>query len=279
LEQDPDQSAFRNPHSAIEMKLSVVTPSYNQAPFLAATLQSVQEAASRVPGHEVEHIVMDGASTDQTTEILKNQTFARWKSERDTGQASAINKGWKESTGEIFAYLCSDDLWEANTLQVVLPLFERHPDVDVIYGDYFFLEGESEWKRRKCSALFSYSHLLAEDFISQPATFFRRRVYEKFGGLDESLHYCLDHEYWLRIGQETQWLYVAEPLAVMRQHSSSKTNSQLTKAYWESFRMRQRYGIRWKPLWDAVTMQCGGQYYYMAKRKWFESRGKAASGK
>lgn len=237
-------------------------------------MASVRAAVALAPGHAVEHIVMDGASTDETVEVLRGQEFARWVSEKDAGQADAVNKGWVQATGEVLSFLCSDDLWEPEVVARVGEAFAAHPDVDVVYGDYFFLEGDSGWKRRKVAGEFSSERLRRGCFLSQPATFIRRRIYEKFGPLDASLRYCLDYEYWLRIAAETRWHYIPEPLAVMRQHADSKTNSQLTRAWWETARMAERYGLGRRFWWQALRMQLGGQFYYGAKRKAFAGLGR-----
>ncbi len=260
------------------MKLSVITPSFNQGVFLPETLRSVRDAAEFARGHEVEHFVVDGGSTDGTPDVLRGQTFARWISEPDGGQAAAINRGMRETAGDVMAWLCSDDLYEPNTLRRVLDAFARNPQVDVVYGDYFFLEGDTGWKRPKVAGPWSYARLLRGNFISQPATFWRRRVFEKFGGLDESLRYCLDHEYWLRIARDTRWLYLPERLAVMRLHADSKTCSQLAPMWWESARMQSRHGVGMRPWLAALAMQIYGQHYYRMKRLWFRRVGRGRAG-
>jgi glycosyltransferase involved in cell wall biosynthesis len=125
------------------MKLSVVTPSLNQARYLGACLDSVRLAAEHAPSHEIEHIVIDGGSTDGTTDILRQQAGVRWVSEKDNGQSQAINKGLGLANGDILAYLCADDLYEPLALQRVLDVFSREDTVDVVYADFFFLEGDS----------------------------------------------------------------------------------------------------------------------------------------
>lgn len=252
------------------MKLSVVTPSLNQAAFLGETLESVRLAAERVVGrHEVEHLVRDGGSTDGSTDILAQQTFARWISERDGGQSDAVNRGWNAASGDVLSFLCSDDLWLPDTADRVLTAFEAAPALDVVYGDAYFLEGDSGWRRLKRSGPFSVERLRAHNFLSQPATFIHRRVYERFGGLDAGLRFCMDHEYWLRIARQTRWHYLEAPLAVMRLHSDSKTSSQLTKAWWETAEMAKRHGLGNRFWWAALRMQCGGQWYYALKRRYF----------
>ncbi len=256
------------------MKLSVITPSLNQAQFLPATLESVRHTAALIRPHTVEHIVRDGGSTDGSIAILQDQQFAQWTSTSDQGQADAINQGWRAASGDIFCYLCSDDLFEADNVAHALEIFERDAAVDVVYGDYFFLEGDSGWKRLKKAGPWSRERLLRGNFISQPATFWRRRVYERYGGLDTSLRYCLDHEYWLRISEGTVWSYLPQPLATMRLHSDSKTCSQLVAMWWESAAMQRRYHDLPHARLSALRMQLYGHHFYRMKRAFFQWLGR-----
>jgi len=251
------------------MKLSVVTPSLNQARYLRECLASVRIAAAQTSPHAVEHIVIDGGSTDETLEILRAAPDIRWISEPDTGQSQAINKGLAMATGDILAYLCADDLYEPSALKRILDAFTADDTTDVVYADYFFLEGDSGRKRRKSAAKFSPDTLRNHNPLGQPAVWWRRRVYEKFGGFDESLHYCLDHEYWLRLGPRVHWQYIDEPLAVSRLHADAKTSRQLPAMWHETARMLTRKGWRFKPWWDAFAMAAWGRHYYLLKRRWF----------
>jgi glycosyltransferase involved in cell wall biosynthesis len=255
------------------MKLSVITPSLNQAAYLPATLASVRAAAERAPECEVEHIIQDGGSNDGTLAILEAQSFARWTSEADRGQTDAINRGLSKASGEVLCYLCSDDLWEPDCVRLVSRVFEENLSVDVVYGDYYFLEGRSGWKRRKTAGPFSIERLYRTNFPSQPATFWRRNVYERFGGLDESLRYCMDREYWLRIAPRTSWYYIREPLASMRLHTGSKTGSRICAMWWETARMSGKYISGPRPWLQALGMQTYGWIYYRMKRAWFERIG------
>ena len=251
------------------MKLSVVTPSLNQVRYLGECLASVREAATQAAGHEVEHIVIDGGSTDGSVDLLKGHPHIRWISEKDTGQSQAINKGLSLATGDVLAYLCADDLYEPSAIARVLSDFERNAAADVIYADYYFLEGDSGRKRRKSAASFRPDNLHNSNPLGQPAVWWRRRVYEKFGGFYESLHFCLDHEYWLRLGPHVRWHYVPEALAVSRLHADAKTSRQLSAMWRETARMLTRDGWRLKPWWDAFAMAAWGRHYYMLKRRWF----------
>lgn len=251
------------------MKLSVVTPSLNQARYLGACLDSVRLAANNAPSHALEHIVIDGGSTDGTTEILSHQAGIRWVSEQDNGQSQAINKGLGLANGDILAYLCADDLYEPSAVQRVLDLFSREDTVDLVYADFFFLEGDSRRKRRKSAAKFAPTGLIKGNPLGQPAVWWRRGVYEKFGGFDETLHYCMDHEYWLRLGAHVQWHYIPEPLAVSRLHADAKTSRQLPAMWRESARMLTRDSWRFRPWWNAWAMALWGRHYYLLKRRWF----------
>jgi len=251
------------------MKLSVVTPSLNQAAYLAATLHSVREAAARARGSEVEHLVIDGGSTDDTLRILRDQSFATWVSEPDRGQSHAINKGLAAATGDVLCWLCADDLWEPDTAARVLELFAAQPETDVVYGDYHFLEDDSGWKRRKTAGPFSVDRLLRRNFLSQPAVFWRRGVTKTFGPIDESLHYCMDHEFWLRICRGTRWEYLPVPLATARLHGDAKTFRALAPMWEEAARMGPRHGASRLLRLDALRMRLYGQFVYRAKRRWF----------
>jgi glycosyltransferase involved in cell wall biosynthesis len=207
--------------------ISVVTPSYNQGNFIQSTLDSVLK--QDYP--DVEHIVMDGGSTDGTIHVLENYGDPRlkWKSEPDNGQADAINKGMRVATGEILAYLNSDDIYLPGTLAFVSKYFESHPECDVLHGDCLSIGADGE---EIAPMLQGSPYNLRDAFtkrwhMPQPAVFWRKRVTETIGLFDESLHYALDYDYWLRmIIAGCYPIYVARPLAGFRFHEDSKTISQ-----------------------------------------------------
>jgi glycosyltransferase involved in cell wall biosynthesis len=251
------------------MRLSIITPSLDQARYLPECLESVRAAAAQAAPHEVEHIVVDGGSRDGTVDLLRRQTGLHWVSEPDRGQSHAINKGLAASTGDILAYLCADDVYEPAAVARVLGEFARDPSVDVVHADYYFLEGASGRKRRKSTADFDPARLRDRNPLGQPAVWWRRRVHEKFGGFDESLRFCMDHEYWLRLGTAVRWVHVPEPLAASRLHADAKTSRHLAAAWRETARMLTRDGWRMKPWWDAAAMTIWGCHYYRLKRLWF----------
>ena len=254
-------------------RFSIVTPSLNQSAWLPQHLDSVRIASSE-SGRTVEHLIIDGGSTDGTLEILAGQEFSEWTSEPDRGQSDAINKGLARARGEIVSYLCADDLLEPTALRLVDRAFVDHPEADVVYGDGFFLEGESGWKRLKCAGAYYVDRLRRGNFLIQPAVFWRRGVTEKFGGFDIRWQYCMDHAAWLRWAGSTRWIYVPEPLAVCRLHGAAKTSRALADAWREAAVMQAEFGIRGKPQRDALWMALIGQHYYRWKRRVFEEIGR-----
>lgn len=251
------------------MRLSVITPSLNQARYLGECLDSVRAAAAAAAPHEVEHIVIDGGSTDGTLDLLHEREGILWESAPDRGQSHAINKGLARATGDALAYLCADDLYEPTAIKKVLEALMANDSVDIVYADFYFLEGGPGRKRRKSAAPFAPGALSRKNPLGQPAVWWRRRVYEKFGGFDESLHYCMDHEYWLRLGEKVQWLYLPEALAVSRLHADAKTSRQLPAMWRETAQMLTRDGWRFGPWWNAFAMAAWGRHYYRLKRLWF----------
>lgn len=228
-------------------KISIVTPSYNQANYLEATIQSV--LAQVYPA--VEYIVIDGGSTDTTLKILrKYERILHWLSEPDQGQAEAINKGFKKSTGEIVAWLNSDDIYLPGTLHRVAHFFSQHPEIDVVYGDYQLIDARGRLLLCKQEIPFDYNILLyGLDYISQPTVFFRRRWFDRVGYLDETLHYGLDWEYWLRLAQAgARFAHIPHYLAATRWHLEAKTLVAPPQMFAEHDAIRARY-------WNKLRFQ------------------------
>lgn len=220
----------RMPDGKPWLKISIVTPSYNQGQFIEETIRSVL-----LQGYpDLEYIIMDGGSTDETIEVIRKYepwiTF--WASEPDGGQTEAINKGFKRSTGEIVAWLNSDDLYTAGALLIAAKAFAEQPDSAVIYGDADTIDADTALLSHLNSRDFDLRELYRWDYIRQPASFISAKVIQEIGFLDERFHYAMDYDLWIRIGQEKAVMkYIPRKLAWFRMHESSKSVSQ-QRSFW-----------------------------------------------
>lgn len=240
------------------LKFSIVTPSFNQAHYIVSTIDSV--LSQNYPN--LEYSIIDGGSHDGTLDILKRyDDKLNWISEPDNGQAHAINRGFKKSTGAIVAWLNSDDIYLPHTLSYVADFFEQHPEIDVVYGDYQLIDLQGRVLLRKKEIPFDYNILLyGLDYISQPTTFFRRKIFEQAGYLDENLHYGLDWEYWLRIANHgSQFAHIPRYLAATRWHIAAKTlvappemhkeHEEILNRYWGKHRFQSLRGQKLYRSW------------------------------
>jgi glycosyltransferase involved in cell wall biosynthesis len=217
------------------MIISIVTPSYNQGCYIKRTIQSVltQEIS------DLEYIVVDGGSTDETISILKRYSNQlKWVSEKDNGQADAINKALKLVRGDIIGWLNSDDIYYPDAIKKIKDYFATHPEVDVVYGDAYHIDQLDQILEKYPTEEWCLEHFKKTCFISQPTVFWRRRVLEMHGYLNNSLHYCLDYEYWLRLALSgVRFGYLKEILAGSRLYPGTKTVSAPLKAQCEALSM------------------------------------------
>ncbi len=202
------------------MRVSIVTPSYQQCSFIERTLQSV--ARQRHP--ELEHIVIDGGSTDGTREILERWSDRIiWRSECDRGQTFAINAGLARATGDILGYLNSDDVLYDGAIEEVARTFDDDPSADVVYGRADLIDANDRILAEYPTEEWSIERLKEVCFLCQPAVFFRRRVLE-LGTFDPAFDHCMDYEYWLRLALEgARFVHVSRKLAASRVHPGTKT--------------------------------------------------------
>jgi len=220
--------------------ITIITPSLNQGDFIKNTIDSILD--QDYPA--VEYQVRDGGSTDKTLAILKSyREKLRWFSEPDTGQANAINRGWTQSQGEIVAWLNADDYFDPGALRRVGTYFKDHPEVDVLYGDCDIVDYSGKVLQSYPTQPFDYTKLIlfTVNFLPQPATFLRRSVLQHIGYLDESLHYVMDFDYWLRAGKAHRFAFLPERLACLRTHDQAKSIANLGRFGKELVRTYERF--------------------------------------
>jgi glycosyltransferase involved in cell wall biosynthesis len=220
--------------------VSIVTPTLNQGDFIEHTLRSV--VSQTYPN--VEHIVIDGGSTDGTLDILRNHgaTYPlQWTSGHDDGMYDAINKGLAVAKGDIVAYLNSDDLYLPWTLEVVAETLASRPDVDFVYGDFLQIDETTGRRRLMWQMPFDLDYVRRAGFLAQPAVFWRRTAYEQLGGFDTSLRFVADCDYWMRAGTSHRFLKVNEVLAIDREQAASLRQTGANALDLELRGVRSRY--------------------------------------
>lgn len=209
------------------MRISIVTPSYQQASYLGECLGSVRDQR----GVEVEHIVMDGGSTDGSVEVLERSAsqLAHWESVPDRGQSHAINKGLARSTGEVFNWVNSDDALVPDALAMVARAFAEDPRLLVFGGRQFRRQDDQLVPFAPLNDASRPRQLFIDPVVNQPATFFRTDIIKAIGGVDEALRYVMDVELWWQVlfRHGTEHLrFVPDELAIFRLHGESKTVSE-----------------------------------------------------
>lgn len=210
------------------LKVSIVTPSYKQAQYLEETIRSVL-----LQGYpNLEYIIMDGGSTDGSVDIIKKYApwLAYWVSERDRGHANALNKAWSKMTGDIWAWLNSDDVYYPGTLAKVIPIFRQVPDAALVYGSAMFTNKDSApvnlYPAKPLPPGLERLKLWKGWALPQPSAFFDSHLVAKYGPLDETLYYSFDAEWFLRVSFHEKFVCIPDTLATYRWHTASKTGVQ-----------------------------------------------------
>jgi glycosyltransferase involved in cell wall biosynthesis len=207
-------------------RIGIVTPSCNQGRFIEETIRSVL-----LQGYPcLDYVVMDGGSSDQSLEIIKKyeRWLKFWKSGPDQGQTNAINEGWQKLEVDILAWLNSDDVYLPENLRKAAQYLMNNPEAVLVYGDALYVDENGKILFRGTGQDFNPRELLlgseGNNYIPQPAVFFRSEVIEQVGKLDESFYFAMDYEFWLRIGFKYEIKYVPNELfAKVRKHQETKT--------------------------------------------------------
>ncbi len=209
----------------MQNKFSIITPSYNQGEFLEETILSIIDQNYS----NLEIIVIDGGSTDNSVEIIKKyeKYLTYWVSEKDKGQTHAINKGFKIATGDFVNWINSDDLVEKGALEKLNKAINKNPKIDVIYGDYSAIDKYSNLiYKRKSAPFLPFNLIWGRQLSSQPAVFFKRELLDKFGYLDEKKHFCMDTEFWIRMFlRGVKFYQIKEFIGITRVHGDAKTTN------------------------------------------------------
>jgi glycosyltransferase involved in cell wall biosynthesis len=209
------------PSSAVP-RITVVTPSMNQAEFIEETIRSVLDQGYA----NLEYVVIDGGSSDGSVDVIRKyeKRLAYWTSERDHGQADAINKGWRRATGDILTYLNSDDTYFPGALRLAAETLARDPAVAFVYGRCKVIDEHGTVLRERRVRAASFPELLRwSPSIPQPSMFLRRTAVESVGFLNPNLHFTMDYELALRIGLKYKIQFIPHLLANMRDHAAAKT--------------------------------------------------------
>ena len=228
------------------MRISIVTPSFNQARFIGATIDSV---LGQEGDFELEYRVLDGGSTDGTLEILRSYgSRLQWESEPDKGQVDAINKGLRGLSGDVIAWLNSDDVLLPGALARVAAAFWAQPDAEWLHGRCVIIDEHDRTVRRWVSAYkhfrsrhHTFENLLTENYVSQMTAFWRRSVHADIGYLDPNVRLAFDYDFFLRLAKRGDPIYVEDPIACFRWYAESKSGGGFVAQMRETNELARRY--------------------------------------
>lgn len=241
-------------------KISIVTPSYNQADFLERTILSVLN--QNYPN--LEYIIIDGGSQDGSIEIIKKyeKYLSFWVSEPDNGQANALNKGFSIATGELVGWQNSDDIFLPYSFVNVANAYKQTKKFDLFFGNIVFLNERDEIINDLRFVPFNYRSLLYEGTVlSNQAAFWKRELFEKYGFFNEKYLFCMDYEFWIRIGKNCKFYFIHEYLGGFRLHRTSKTNTIAKSGLQEHYSILEAKGIEYGSIQYRLI-----KLYYLFRR-------------
>jgi glycosyltransferase involved in cell wall biosynthesis len=237
-------------------KVTIITPSFNQADYLEATIQSVLNQTYQ----NIEYFIVDGGSTDGSVGLIKSyqDRLAGWVSEPDRGQTDAINKGFGLATGEIIAWLNSDDTYLPQVVEQAVSYLNGHPEVGLVYGDANYIDARGRVIGRFPAAQTSLAKLRrGYVHIPQQASFFRKSLWDQVGPLDPDFFFAMDYDLWVRLAAVSTIQYVPQVWANFRLHQDAKTISADDRCWPEMLKVHYRDGGRW---FSPIQMK-----YYLRK--------------
>jgi len=246
------------------MICSIVVPSFNHAEFLGKCLDSLLEQQRR--DIDLEVVVMDGGSQDGTRVLLEKYSdhLSYWVSEPDEGQSDALARGFKRTTGDIMGYVNSDDWLLPDALAHVAETFKKYPEVDVVYGDALLVDRGGATLRTKREIDFDLEILLWDYcYIPQTATFWRRRIWEKSGGINPRIQCAMDYDLWLKFAKAgARFHHIDMPLAAMRIYPEQKNQRLRSISDAEDRELRSAFLGRPISRWEARARR----YWQKARR-------------
>jgi len=236
--------------------VTIITPSFNQAPYLEETINSV--LGQTYP--RIEYIIMDGGSTDGSVEIIKRyqNKLAYWVSEKDRGQTDAINKGFARAKGEVLAWINSDDTLRPNAVEEAVRFLNDNPDIGLVYGDTHYIDEHSKVIGRFPAAQTDLARLRrGYVHIPQQASFFRKSIWDQIGPLDPEFFFAMDYDLWVRIAGKAEIRYLPRWWANFRLHRGAKSIDADDRCWPEMLKVHYRDGGRW---FSPIVMK-----YYVRK--------------
>ena len=225
-----------------KLKISVITVSYNQGRYIEENILSVLNQNY----DNFEHIIIDACSKDNTLDILNKYDHLKWTSEPDKGQSDGLNKGFRKATGDLIVWLNSDDVMCEGAFEALNRFFTENPDKHVVTGNQVIINGNSEVDHIIKAKPFTYDRLLNTRYCSvmQNSTVFRKEVLDKVGLLDETLHYTMDLDLFIRIAKEYTSYTIDADIAKFRVWEDSKTTTAQIKFYKNMLVLKKKHKAR-----------------------------------